>query len=174
MLRANTRRRAIWTAKNNRAAHLSTRHIISFRSRIDDVVNCLHGEIEGHEFDDWSQAAHRSTSAYACKTIFGNGRINDAACAEFVKQPLRDFIRALILGDFLTHDKYAVIAAHFLCHGVAQCFTQSYRLHIAVRNDWVGIGRYRSRCLVRLCCRRRVGLGVDFWCSRRRLLFIFA
>ena len=41
----NPRRGTIWTTKHHRCAHLTTRHIQRFSRRIDDLVHCLHGEV---------------------------------------------------------------------------------------------------------------------------------
>ena len=61
--------------------------------------------------------------------------------AEFGEQALRDFIRALIFGDFLAHHEHARIAAHFLGHRVAQCFAQGERGHAgASRDGGIGFG----------------------------------
>jgi large subunit ribosomal protein L22 len=47
------------------------------------------------------------------KTELGDRRVDDAHLAEFLQQSLRDFVRALIDGDFLTHEEDAIITVHF-------------------------------------------------------------
>ena len=52
--------------------------------------------------------------------MFGDRRIDHAACPEFLQQSLRDLVSALILGDLLAHDEDIRIAAHFFGHRIAQ------------------------------------------------------
>ena len=82
------------------------------------MVDGLHRKVKGHEFDDWTKPAHCGACPNPCKAIFCNRRIDNAARAKFIEQALRDFVSALIFGNFLTHDKHAVIAAHFFRHCV--------------------------------------------------------
>src|SRR3546814_5640989 len=82
---------------------LAARHIIGLRRRVDDVVDRLHREVEGHEFDDRPQPAHRGAGAEARKAIFGDRRINDALRSKFVEQTLGDLVGALIFGNLFAH-----------------------------------------------------------------------
>ena len=86
------------------------------------MVDRLHGEVEGHELDDWLEATHRRPRPQTGKAIFGDRRIDDALRSELVEQALRHLIGALVLRDFLAHDKDAVVFAHFLGHGIAEGF----------------------------------------------------
>ena len=52
--------------------------------------------------------------------MFGDRRVDDALRAEFVQQPLRYLVGALIFGDLLAHHEHVRIATHFFSHGVAQ------------------------------------------------------
>ena len=52
VLSADARRRAIGPAEHDGAAHLAAGHVKRLGGRIDDVVDGLHGEVEGHEFND--------------------------------------------------------------------------------------------------------------------------
>ena len=81
----------------------------------------------------------RRADAEAGKAVLGDRRVDDALVAEFLQQALRDFVGALIFGDFLAHDEDVAVAAHFLGHGVAQGFAHGHGDHLgAFRN--VGIG----------------------------------
>src|SRR3546814_14430307 len=80
--------------------------------RIDDVIDRLHREVEGHELDDRAQAAHRRARAEPGKAVFGDRRIDAALVAELVEQSLRDLVRALIFLYSLTHHHTAGIGAH--------------------------------------------------------------
>jgi len=51
--------------------------------------------------------------------MLGDRRVDDALRSEFLQQTLRDFVGALIFRDLLAEDEDAIVAAHFLGHGVA-------------------------------------------------------
>ena len=101
---------AVGPAEHDRAAHLPARHVIGLGGRIDDVVDRLHREVEGHELDDRPQPAHRRAGAEAGKAIFGDRRVDDALGAELLEQALRDLVGALIFGDLLAHHEHALVA----------------------------------------------------------------
>ena len=84
MLRAHTRGRPIRTAENNRAAHLTARHIKRFRGRIDNMINGLHRKVPCHELNNRAQTAHGSTDTNTRKTMLGNRRVNHAAISKFL------------------------------------------------------------------------------------------
>ena len=86
------------------------------------MINRLHGKVKGHEFNDGPEPAHGCTRADAGKAIFGDRGIDHPFGAKFLQQALGHLVGTLILGNFLTHDENAVIAAHFFGHGIAQCF----------------------------------------------------
>ena len=99
------------------------------------MVDRLHREVEGHELDDRLQTAHRRARAQTGETIFGDRRVDDALRAEFLKQTLRDLVRALIFGDFLAHHEDAVVFAHFLGHRIAQGFADGEFHHRGAFRD---------------------------------------
>ena len=120
VLRGDARRGAVRPAEHDRAAHLPARHVVGLGRRIDDVVDRLHREVEGHELDDRPQPAHRRARPEPGKAIFGDRRVDHALGAELLEQALRDLVGALILGDLLAHHEHALVGAHLLRHRVAQ------------------------------------------------------
>ena len=93
------------------------------------MVDRLHREIEGHEFYDRPQAGEGRADAQSREPIFGDRRVDHAARAKLLQQPLRDLIGALIFGDLLAKNEHIGIAAHFLGHGVAQRFAHGHGHH---------------------------------------------
>jgi hypothetical protein len=57
MLGTDTSGSAVGTAEDDWAWYISARHVISLSSRVDDLINGLHGEVEGHELASVSQTA---------------------------------------------------------------------------------------------------------------------
>ena len=70
------------------AAELPAGHVERLRRRIDDLVDRLHGEVEGHELDDRAQARERGADADAGKAVLGDRRVDHAPVAEFLQQAL--------------------------------------------------------------------------------------
>ena len=139
VLSADPRGGAVGAAEDDRAAHLAARHVIGLRRRIDDVIDRLHREVEGHELDDRLQAAHRRAGADAGKAIFGDRRVDHALGAELVEQALGDLVGALIFGDLLAHHEDPVVGAHLLGHRVAQRLADGGLDHLGAFGH-VGIG----------------------------------
>ena len=82
---ADACRRAIGPAKYHRRTHLTARHVESFCCGINDLVDRLHGEVEGHEFDDRTQSGHRGADADAGEALLGDRRVDHPLLAEFVE-----------------------------------------------------------------------------------------
>ena len=142
---------AVGPAEHDRAAHLPARHIQRLGGGVDDLVDRLHGEVEGHELDDRLQAGHRRTDADAGKAVLGDRRVDHAPRAEFLQQALRHLVGALIFRDLLAHDEDVGVAPHLFGHGVAQRLANSLGDHLgALRHFRIGLGdrRRRGRCLV--------------------------
>ena len=147
MLGGDARGRAVGAAEHDRDLDLPARHIGRLRRRIDELIHRLHGEIEGHEFDDGFQSVEGRADADAGKAVFGDRRVDDAPRAEFFQQPLRDFIGALIFGDLFAHHEHVGIAAHFFRHGVAQGFAHRHGDELgAFRHFGLGQPRLPRRC----------------------------
>ena len=145
VLGGDARGRTVRAAEDDRRAHLAARHVERLGGRIDDLVDRLHGEVEGHEFDDRLQPGHRRADADAGKAVLGDRRVDDAPRPEFLQQALRDLVGALVLGDLLAHDEDVRVAAHLFGHGVAQRFAHGGRDHFGAGRN-VGIGsRFRLR-----------------------------
>src|SRR3546814_15165969 len=100
---------AIRPAENHGTAHLAARHIICFGRRVNDMIDRLHGEVEGHEFDDRPQATHRRAGPKARKTIFSDWGFDDSLRPELLEQALMPLISPLIFGDLLTPYKQRVL-----------------------------------------------------------------
>ena len=101
--------------------------------------------------------------------MFGDWRIDHALGAEFLQQPLRDLVGALIFRDLLAHDEDIGIAPHLLGHGIAQRLADGHCHHLGTLGHlWIGFDnglRSRRRLLffsAARCWHSRFGL-----CRRR-------
>ena len=157
MLGGDARSGTVRAAKDNGRTHLATGHVERLGRRIDDLVNRLHGKVERHELDDRFEPGHRSTNADAGETMLGNRRVDDPFGTEFVQQPLRHLVGALIFGDLLTHDEDITVAAHLLGHCVTKRFADRGGNHLRAFGD------LRIGSSLRLGgCRRFVAFGWRF------------
>ena len=112
--------RPVGAAKHDGGAHLSARHVQGLGRGIDDLVHGLHGEVEGHELDDGSEAGEGGADPEPGETVFGDRRVDDPFVAEFLEQPLADLVGALVLGHLLADEEDALVAPHLLGHGVTE------------------------------------------------------
>ena len=116
VLGANPACRSVWSAKNNRGLDLAARHIKLLGGGINDLVNRLHGEIKGHEFNDRLETGKRRPDPDPGKPVFGNRSVDYPLVAKFVQKPLRDLVGPLLLRHFLAHDEHVLVGAHLFGH----------------------------------------------------------
>ena len=76
VLGGDARGGAVRAAEHDRAAHLAARHVERLGGRVDDLVDRLHGEVEGHELDDRLEAGERRADAEAGKAVLGDRRVD--------------------------------------------------------------------------------------------------
>ena len=176
VLGGHARRGAIGSAEHDRAAHLPARHVIGLSRRIDDVINGLHREVEGHELDNRPQAAHRRAGADTGKAVFRDRSINDASRAELLQQVLRDLVGALVLGDLLAHHEHALVGAHLFRHRVAQRLSHRHRHdrrplgHFGIVLGLADVGHEVAGRRFEHMWSRRGFVLLRFRCRNRRLL----
>ena len=132
VLGADTSGGAVGAAEHDRTAELAAGHVQGLGRRVDDVVDRLHGEVEGHELDDGLEPHEGGTDADAGESVLGDRGIDHAARAELLQQPLRNLVGALVLGDLLAHHEDGLVLAHLLGHGVPQGLAHGHGLHRGV------------------------------------------
>lgn len=70
----------------------TTGHVVGLSGGVDDLVNGLHGEVEGHELADGVQTSKGSTDGQTAETRLGDGRVNDTLVTEAVEQAFGDLV----------------------------------------------------------------------------------
>jgi hypothetical protein len=80
---------AIGTSEDNWTRQLSAGHIQAFRSRIDNVVDRLHGKVPRHEFDDRLQSVERCTDADASEAGLSNRCVHHTRWPVLLQQAFR-------------------------------------------------------------------------------------
>ena len=115
--------------------HLAPRHVERLGGRVDDVVDRLHGEIEGHELDDGAEPRHGGPDPDAGETVFRDRSVDDALLAELLQKTLRDLVGALVLGHLLAHHEDRGVATHLFGHRVAQGFAHRHGHHLGVGRE---------------------------------------
>ena len=145
VLGCDARRGAVGPTEHDRAAHLAAGHVQRLGRGVDDLVDRLHREVEGHEFDDRLQARHRRTDADAGKAVLGDRRIDHAPRAEFLQQPLTDLVGALIFRDLFAHQEHVRVAPHLLGHRIAQRVADGLGDHLGAGRALPDRARRRRR-----------------------------
>jgi hypothetical protein len=51
---------------------------------VDDLINGLHGEVEGHELADWVETSQSGTDGQTTETGLGDGTVDDSLVAEAI------------------------------------------------------------------------------------------
>src|SRR5690606_4018572 len=109
MLRSNSSRCAVRPTKYYRALNLPTGHIVCFSSRVYYLIHRLQREIKSHELYDRPKTCKCSTNTKPCKTMLCNRGVDNALRPKFFQQPFSYLIRALILRNLFSKDKYVFI-----------------------------------------------------------------
>jgi hypothetical protein len=65
------------------------------------MVDGLHGEVEGHELDDWAEAFVGSASGEASEAHLGDRRVYHSLLAILLVETFGDLVGSLVLSNFL-------------------------------------------------------------------------
>ena len=84
MLCGHTLGETVWSTECDVTWLNTSRHVVGLRGGVDDLVNGLHGEVEGHELADWVQTCECGSDCETTETRFGDGRVDNSLVAEFV------------------------------------------------------------------------------------------
>ena len=116
-------------ADHHRHPHVAVEHVRDRGGVVDDLVECEQREVDGHQFDDRSQAGHRRADPGTNDRVLGDRRVADPLLAETVKQALGDFEGPLEDTDVLAHDEDVPVALHLLGDRVTERFAHAHRLN---------------------------------------------
>ena len=92
VLGSDTSGETVGTTESDVARLDTTGHVVSLSGRVDDLVNGLHGEVEGHELADGVEASEGGTDGQTAETGLSDGRVNDTLVAEAVEQTFGDLV----------------------------------------------------------------------------------
>lgn len=92
MLGSDTSGETVGTTEGDVAGLDTTRHVVGLSGRVDDLVNGLHGEVEGHELADGVEASESGTDGQTAETGLGDGRVDDTLVTEAVEQAFGDLV----------------------------------------------------------------------------------
>src|SRR6266567_7951484 len=129
MLRGRPARGPQRCAYHQRHFELATRHIMHFRSLIDDLIHDERHKIAKHDVDDWPHAGHRSPYAQTGNARLRNGGVDDACCAELFDQSRQDLEGCSRFCYVFTHDEDPWIAPHLFGQRLAYRLAKGYFAH---------------------------------------------
>ena len=105
VLGRRTCRVSVGSTKDNGTGNVSGTHVVLFGSRIDNLVDCLHGEVDGHEFHNGTQVLEGCANGKTGESHFSDWGINDSLVSVFLVQSLGNFVGTLVLSDFFSQNK---------------------------------------------------------------------
>ena len=82
-----------------------------------------------HELHHWTDAEHGGADTHADEAGFRDRGVNDAFGAEFFEEAFGDFVGAVELGDFLTHEDDIFVAGKFFGESGADSFAVGENSH---------------------------------------------
>lgn len=114
MLGTDTGGSTVGTAEGNVTDLGTTGHVVGLSTRVDNLVDRLHGKVHGHELTDGLEASEGSTNTETSETHLGNGGINDSALAKAIEETTRNLVGTVVLANLLTHEENVIIFVHLL------------------------------------------------------------
>jgi hypothetical protein len=92
VLGSDTSGETVGTTESDVARLDTAGHVVGLGSRVDDLVNGLHGEVEGHELADGVKTSEGSADGQTAETGLGDGRVDDTLVTETVEQAFGDLV----------------------------------------------------------------------------------
>ena len=122
MLRGRTPGCTQCRAQHHRHLELAAGHIVGLGRLVDELVHRQRDKVAEHNVHNRAHPGDRGTNTEASNTRFGDGRIDDALCAEFIDHAGEHFEDGAGFSHILADDKDARIAAHLFADRLADCF----------------------------------------------------
>jgi hypothetical protein len=85
MLGGDTGGETVGAAEGDVARLDTTGHVVGLGGGVDDLVDGLHGEVEGHELADRVETGQGGADGQTGETGFRDGTVDDPLLAEAVK-----------------------------------------------------------------------------------------
>ena len=92
---------SIWASEDYGTRKATTGHVADFCGSVDSLSDSLHCEIESHEFDNWLETIHSSTTTDSGKSIFRDGSVNHTLGAKSFEKSLGDFVGTFVSTNLL-------------------------------------------------------------------------
>lgn len=92
VLGSDTGSKAVGTTESDVAGLDTARHVVGLRGRVDNLVDGLHGKVEGHELADGVKTGEGSADGQTTETGLGDRCVNDPLLTEAVEQALGDLV----------------------------------------------------------------------------------
>ena len=145
MLGTNSRADTINSAEDDRAGEVAIGHVEGLGGGVDNMVDRLQGEVEGHELDDGAEAFETSTDGDTSEASLSDWSVPDALRAIFVPHALGHFVGAVVLGDLFANQENPFVTLDLVTHSSVDGVTDS---HLVVgdrrRGKCAGLGGSHS------------------------------
>ena len=132
VLSTDTGADSIDTTEGDWASQVSRRHVKRLGSRVDNVIDRLQGEVEGHELDDGAEAFETCTDGNTREASLGDWSVPDSIAAISIPHALRDFVSSVVLRDFFANQEDTRISFDLVTHRTVNRLSNR---HLVV-GDW--------------------------------------
>lgn len=95
----------ISTSEDNWHVDNAPGHVEGLGGGVDDLVDGLHGEVEGHELEDGPEVVEGRPHRQPCEPHLRDGRVDDPLVPVLLPEPPGDLVGAVVLSHLLTHDE---------------------------------------------------------------------
>ena len=116
MLSTDTGTDTIDATEGNWAGKIACGHVKRLGGRVDHVVNRLQSEVEGHEFDDRTQAFETSTDGDTREACLSDWSVPDTITAISIPHALRDLVSSVVLSNFFTDQENTWVSFDLIAH----------------------------------------------------------
>ena len=120
MLAGQVLGRPVGAAEHDRHLQLPARHVQHLGGVVQDLVEGLGREVEGHPLHDGPQAHQGRANAHPGEALFRDRGVDDPPGAVLIQQALADLVGAVVLGHLLPQQDHRVVPGQLLVHRVMQ------------------------------------------------------
>lgn len=96
MLSCNTGSETVGTSESDVTWLDTTGHVVGLCGGVDDLVNGLHGEVEGHELADWVKTGERSSDSQTAKAGLSDRAVDDSLVTEAVQKSFCNLVAVAV------------------------------------------------------------------------------
>mmetsp|Transcript_182 Transcript_182/g.632 ORF Transcript_182/g.632 Transcript_182/m.632 type:complete len:313 (+) Transcript_182:308-1246(+) len=119
---------SVGTAEHNGRVDLPGRHVKRLCCRVDDVIDSLEGEVEGHELNHRPEARHSGTAGDTSETDLCDRGVSDTLGPILLQKPFGNLVCSLVLAHLFAHDVHLLVSRHLFVECTIDGISDTHRL----------------------------------------------